>query len=132
MSLLDFGIGTILANFHMCGIMLLLRAVDECESKRDYVFYVPDVYFVRILWVVIFTLFYCLLDLSYGECNVISLYFLCCSLNGSVCLVCYVFDSVCKLFRNIFGCGCYFSVECYGGVGLPNNVCVVPVIPVCI
>ena len=24
---------------------------------------------------VVFTLFYCLLDLSYGECNVISLYF---------------------------------------------------------
>ena len=36
-------------------------------------------------------LFYCLLDLSYGECNVISLYFLCCSVNGSVCLVCCVF-----------------------------------------
>ena len=31
------------------------------------------------------------LDLSYGECNVISLYFLCCSINGSVCLVCCVF-----------------------------------------
>ena len=27
MSLLGFGIGTILANFHMCGIMLVLRAV---------------------------------------------------------------------------------------------------------
>ena len=27
MSLLGFGIGTMLANFHMCGIMLLLRAV---------------------------------------------------------------------------------------------------------
>ena len=26
-SLLGFGIGTVLANFHMCGIMLLLRAV---------------------------------------------------------------------------------------------------------
>ena len=26
-SLLDLGIGTILTNFHMCGIMLLLRAV---------------------------------------------------------------------------------------------------------
>ena len=37
---------------------------------------------------VIFTLFYCLLDLSCGECDVISLYFMCCSVNGSVCLVC--------------------------------------------
>ena len=37
----------------------------------------------------------------------ISLYFMCCSVNVSVCLVCYVFDSVCKLFgetiRNVFG-----------------------------
>ena len=27
MSLLDFGMGTVLANFHMCDIMLVLRAV---------------------------------------------------------------------------------------------------------
>ena len=27
MSLLGFGMGTMLANFHMCGVMLLLRAV---------------------------------------------------------------------------------------------------------
>ena len=27
MSLLGFGIGIMLANFHMCGIMLVLRAV---------------------------------------------------------------------------------------------------------
>ena len=27
LSLLGFGVGTILANFHMCGIMLVLRAV---------------------------------------------------------------------------------------------------------
>ena len=27
MSLLGFGIGTMLANFHMCGIILVLRAV---------------------------------------------------------------------------------------------------------
>ena len=33
---------------------------------------------------VIFTLFYCLLDLSCGDCDAISLYFMCCS----VCLVC--------------------------------------------
>ena len=38
MSLLGFGMGTMLANFHMCGIMLVLRVVqharEECESKR--------------------------------------------------------------------------------------------------
>ena len=38
-----------------------------------------------------FTLFYCLLDLSCGERNVISLYFPCCPVHGSVCLVCCVF-----------------------------------------
>ena len=43
MSLLDFGIGIMLANFHMCGIMLVLRAVfnmlfEECESKRAHLF----------------------------------------------------------------------------------------------
>ena len=42
MSLLGFGMGTRLANFHMCCIMLVLRAVqharEECESKRAYVF----------------------------------------------------------------------------------------------
>ena len=27
MSLLGFGMGTMLANFHMCGMMLVLRAV---------------------------------------------------------------------------------------------------------
>ena len=34
--------------------------------------------------------------------------------------VCFVFDSTCELFsetfRNIFGCGCYFVIECYGSV----------------
>ena len=34
MSLLGFGMGTILANFYMCGIMLVLRAI----FKRAYVF----------------------------------------------------------------------------------------------
>ena len=37
------------------------------------------------------------LDLSCGECYVISLYFMCCSINVSVYLVCCVFDSVCEL-----------------------------------
>ena len=67
-----------------------------------------------------FTLFYCLLDLSCGECYVISLYFVRCSVGVSICLVCCVFDSVCELFGeiicNVFGCGCYFVAECYGFV----------------
>ena len=36
-----------------------------------------------------------------------SLYLLCCFVNGSVCLVCCMFDSGCELFgeriRNVFG-----------------------------
>ena len=69
---------------------------------------------------VIFTLFYSLLDLRSSECDVVSLYVVCCSVNVSVCFVCCVFDSVCELFgetiRNVFGCSCYLVVECYGCV----------------
>ena len=36
----------------------------------------------------IFALFYCLLDMRSGECDVVSLYVLCCSVNGSVCFLC--------------------------------------------
>ena len=58
--------------------------------------------------------------MSCDECDVISLYFMCCSVHGSVCLVCCVFDSICELFvkiiPNMFGCGCYFVVECYGSI----------------
>ena len=70
--------------------------------------------------IVIFTLFDFPLDLSCAECNVISLYCLCFSVNLSICLVCCVSDSVCKLFSEtigiMLGCGCYFVVECYGSV----------------
>ena len=38
MSLLGFGIGTMLANFHMCGIMLLLR--EACHDTVTCYFYV--------------------------------------------------------------------------------------------
>ena len=31
MSLLGFELRTMLANFHMCGIMLVLRAVSTCS-----------------------------------------------------------------------------------------------------
>ena len=44
MYLLGFGMGTMLAKFHVCGIMLFLRAVivkhdlEKCKSKRDNAF----------------------------------------------------------------------------------------------
>ena len=57
-------------------------------------------------------LFYSLLDLRSSECNVVSLYVVCCSVNVS--------DSVCELFgetiRNVCGCSLLFFVECYGCV----------------
>ena len=34
MSLLGFGMGTMLANFHMCGIILVLRAVFNMLVKN--------------------------------------------------------------------------------------------------
>ena len=49
-----------------------------------------------------FYFMYCLLDLRSGECDVVSLYVLCFSVNGSVCLVCCVFDSVCELLLKQF------------------------------
>ena len=62
----------------------------------------PDVSFVRALWVAIFTLFYFLLDLSCGGCNVISLYFLC--VTGSVCLVrCVFVNCLVKQFATCLG-----------------------------
>ena len=63
LSMSGFMMGTVLANFHMCGIMLVLRAVFNmlvCQDPVSCNFY----------------LFYCLLNLSCG---------------GVISLVCYVF-----------------------------------------
>ena len=55
-----------------------------------------------------FTMFYCLLDMSCGECDVISLYFMCFSVNELV-VICVAYLTVfVNSFRNMFGCGCYF------------------------
>ena len=113
MSLLGFVTGTMLANFHMCG-MLVLRAVFNMLVRN------ASTTGHMCFRCMMFCLSYCLLDLSGCEYDVISFYCMCCSVNGSVCLVCCVFDSVCELFgetiRNVFGGGCYFVVECYGSV----------------
>ena len=37
-------------------------------------------------------------NLESSECDVVSLYVVCCSVNVSVCFVCCVLDSVCELF----------------------------------
>ena len=66
----------------MCEVLCFVKSSfkhtrEECESKRAYVFYV------------IFTLFYSLLDLRSSECDVVSLYVVCCFVNVFVCFVCF-------------------------------------------
>ena len=62
-----------------------------------------------MLCFVIFALFYCLLDLRSGECDVV-----CCSVNGSVCFVCCMFvNCLVKQFAMCLG---VVSIECYGSV----------------
>ena len=88
---------------HMCFRGLIFNLSGPCE-----------------LLFLLCSMFYSLLDLRSSECNVVSLYVVCCSVNMSACFVCGVLDSVYELFgetiRNVFGCSCYFVVECYGSV----------------
>ena len=49
-------------------------------------------------------MFYSLLDLRSSECDVVSLYVVCCSVNVSVCFVCFVFvNCLVKQFAMCFG-----------------------------
>ena len=81
MSLLGFGMGTMLANFHMCGIMLVLRAVFNMlvrnASPRGPInvcncdmFSVVNVYLDNLKFCVV-----CIdgrRHVCYSECNVVS------------------------------------------------------------
>ena len=118
MSLLGFGMGTMFANFHMCGIMLVLRAVFNMlmrnASPRGPMCFRCLMFNLSGSCEFIFTLFYCLMDLSCGECYVISLYFVRCSVGVSVCLVCCVLTVFVNcLVKQIAMC---FVIECYGCV----------------
>ena len=89
MSLLEFGMMTMLASFHMCGIMLVLRTVFNMlvmnASPKGPMYFRFLMFSLSGPCELLFLLcFFCLLDPSCGECNVISLYFMCCSVNGSV------------------------------------------------
>ena len=114
-SLLGFGMGTMLANFHMCGIMLVLRAVfnmllRNASPRRPMCF--------RCL---IFSLagpceffnYFVLLplrpDLWSMQCYILAFYVL-------LCLSC-VFDSVSELFGETIRNMCVIVIECYGSVG---------------
>ena len=83
--------GDYVSQLHMCGNMLMLRAVFN-KLVRNGSHRRPICFRCLIFSLsgpcVIFTLFYLLLDLSCSERDVIALYFMCCSVNVSVCLVC--------------------------------------------
>ena len=88
MSLLGFGMGTILTNFHRCGVMLVLRAVFNLLVRN------ASPKGPMCFWCLMFSLsgpcellFLLCFIASRCECDVISLYFMCCSVNGSVSLV---------------------------------------------
>ena len=97
MSLLGLGMETMLANFHMCGIMLVLRAVINMFVRNASLS--GPICFRCLMFSLsgsceLLFLLYFITSWGCGECNVISLYFMCCSVNGSVCVVCGVSDSV--------------------------------------
>ena len=110
MSLLDFAMGTMLASFHMCGIILVLRAVFNMLVRnanprgpmcfRCLMFNLSGPCELLFLHCVI------VLDLS---CGGVMLYpcILCVALLVYLSVLCCVFDSVCELFgetiRNVFG-----------------------------
>ena len=105
MSLLGFGMVTILANFHMCDIMLVLSIFNilvRNASPRG------PMCFKSLMF-----------SLS-GPCELLYPCILCVTLLWICLSWCCVFDNMCELFgetiRNMFGCGCYFVVECYGSV----------------
>ena len=125
MYLLGFVMGTMLANLHMGAIMLVLRAVFNmlvryASPRGPMCFWCLMFNLSRPCELLILLCFIASWTPSCSECDVISLYFMCCSVNVSVCFVYCVFDSVCELFDeticNVFGCGCYFVAECYGCV----------------
>ena len=110
-SLLSFGMGTKFANFHMGGIKLLLRAVLNI--------------LVRNAGPRGPMCFRCLLFSLSGPCELLFLLCLIASWTGVVvsvmlypCMFCVSLsmDLFAETIHNVFGCGCYFIVECYGVV----------------
>ena len=95
MSVLGFGMGTMLDNFHMCVIMLVLgRAAFNMlvrnANPRGPMCFRCLMFSLSEPYELLFLLYFTASRTSCGECDVISLYFICCSVNGSVCLVCCV------------------------------------------
>lgn len=78
-------------------------------------FEVSNVKVARSLGVVVFAPFYCLLDLTGGECYGACFELAYGSVCDSVCFVCFALCCVCELFVervcNLFGSCCCFVVE---------------------
>ena len=97
MTLLGFGMGSMLANFHMCGIMFLrevLNMLVRNASPRGPICF-------RCLMFSLSgpcELLFLLCSIASWTCVVVSvmlsLYFLCFSVNEPVCLVCCASDNV--------------------------------------
>ena len=115
MSLLGFGMGTMLANSHMCGIMLGLGAVFHILVRNAR----PRGH----MW------FRCMMISLSGPCGLLFILCFIASWTRVVvsvmlypCMLCValVMDLFCELFGeticNMFGCGSYFVVECYRSV----------------
>ena len=114
------GIRTMLANFHMCGFMLLLRAVLNIlvrnASSRGHMCFRCLMFSLAGPCELLF-LFCFIVSRTWVVVSVMTYH---CMLCVAVLLVSCVSDSVCEMFyqtiHNIFGSGCYFVVECYGSI----------------
>ena len=124
MSLLSFGMRTMLADFHMCGIMLVIRAVfnmlERNASPRGPMCFRCLMFSLSGLVSFYFYLVLLPIGLSCGECDVIFLYVVCCSVMCLfvlcvACLTVFVNYLVNK-FAICLGVVVYFVVECYGSV----------------
>ena len=105
----------------MCGIMLVLRAVFNMLVRnaiprrpmcfRCLMFSLSGP--CELLFLLSFNAY-----MNCGECGVISLYFIVALLMDifALCVACLTVFMKCETIRNMFGCGCYFVVECYGSV----------------
>ena len=136
MSLLGFEMETVIANSHMCGIMLLLRdilnmLVRNARSRGPMCFRCL-IFSLSGPCELVFWLCF-LASWALIVMNVMLYLCMCFSVNGSVCFVCCVPDSVCDLFGEFAICLSVvvillLKVMLYG---LPKSVsmCVVPVIP---
>ena len=82
-SLLGFGIGTMLANFHMGGIMLVLREifnmlVRDASPRWPMCFRCLMFILSRHCDCYFYFAFFCILDLRCGECYILVFYVLLC------------------------------------------------------